>query len=804
MSQPTSPAKNDNLSVTDTDKGFVNAVLENASTLVVVLDHQGRIRRFNRACETLSGYRLDEVEGKFPWDTVLPPEDAETIGKQAFEALANNPDQLSGQYSNYWLAKDGERNRIDWYNTVQLDADGKMELMVSIGVDVTGKRSVEEALKRSEETYSRAEAIAHIGSWDWDILAGDLRWTDEIFRIFGQTPQSFGATYDAFLEAIHPDDRDKVIEAVNASVADAAVPYSIEHRVIRPDGEVRIVHERGEVYWDNDGNPVRMIGTVHDVTKQKQAEHELLRHREQLEELVQERTAELAEREQQLRRAQEIANLGHWTANVQTGELVWSDQIYRIFGREPQSFSPNQTRFYQTVHPQDVEMIKRSQDEAFSLGQIFRVDHRIVLPDGEVRWVHEEAVTEVDSNGNPLRMTGTVQDITERKQAETELFNAKEAAERANNAKGEFLSRMSHELRTPMNAILGFAQVLEMESLVGFQREYVGEITQASNHLLELINELLDLSKIEAGKMAVVTRPVVALETIRQAVAIVRSEINEKQIDLVIDCRSDFVILVDATRFKQVLVNLLTNAVKYNRAGGSVNIQCLEQDNRQLRILISDTGRGIPKSEMPKLFVPFERLGAENSGIDGTGIGLVLARQLTEMMGGSLGLESTEGKGLTVWVDFPVAEIEPHSVASDAVSMSSDKKTDCTVLYVEDNAANLRVVQAMFRHHPEMKLIAASTGEHGLELANKYLPDVILLDIQLPDMNGYDVLKKLQKTHDTRHIPVVALSADAMPIDIEHGIEAGFREYLTKPVKSDHLISVLSGLIVEGISSAIV
>lgn len=247
-------------------RSLSQAVIEHAGVLVVLLDREGRIVRFNQACERLSGYPSEAVLGRFPWDTVLPPEEAPRIRQQAFEALARNPQQLAGHYTNHWLSRDGKRFLIEWFNTLLLDAGGAMEFMVSVGVDVTERQRMEDALRRSEQTYARAEAIAHIGSWDWDIAGGSLYWSSEIYRIFGLAPQSFGATYEAFLQAIHPDDRRAVADAVNASLADARLPYDIHHRVLRPDGDVRTVHENGAIYRDEAGTPVRMIGTVQDVT----------------------------------------------------------------------------------------------------------------------------------------------------------------------------------------------------------------------------------------------------------------------------------------------------------------------------------------------------------------------------------------------------------------------------------------------------------------------------------------------------------------------------------------------------------
>jgi PAS domain S-box-containing protein len=652
------------------------------------------------------------------------------------------------------------------------------------------KQAADLALKRLNE----AQRLAKVGSWELDLVTDKLVWSDEIFRMFEIDQARFGATYEAFLNAIHPDDRDAVNKAYTASLADRK-PYEIVHRLKMADGRVKYVRETCESFFDDVGKALRSVGTVQDITELHKAELELCRHREHLEDLVEERTARLAESERLLRRAQEIAHLGHWSVDLQTGTLHWSDEIYRIFGRDPSQFQPSYDNFFACVHPDDVALVKASEQESFQTGR-HSVDHRVVRPDGAVRWVHEEAQLERDEAGKPLHLTGTVQDITDRKQAEAELVQAKDAAVRASQAKSEFLSRMSHELRTPMNAILGFAQVLELERLNPEQLDFVHEIRSAGNHLLELINELLDLSRIEAGKMAAVLQPVNVRSAVVDAVQIVQPLISARQIGLVNKCEARAAVLADPTRLKQILVNLLSNAAKYNRAGGRIAIDCRRHGEDRLRLSVTDSGPGIPPDKQEHLFKPFERLGAEHTTVDGTGIGLALSRQLAELMGASLGLHSTPGQGSTFWIDLPPA---PESRATGTPALPDIEAIADTrqikVLYVEDNPANLRVVEAMFRHQPHLMLLAATNGEFGLELARRYKPDVILLDIHLPGMDGYAVLEALKADATARDIPVIALSADAMPIDVETGLNAGFRRYLTKPVKAGALMEALGSVL---------
>ena len=900
------------------ERNFSGAVLENAGALVVVLDREGRIRRFNRACEILSQYDSSEVEGRCVWDFLLLPAERDTVREQAFLAMAENPATLTGTNINRWLDRAGDLHLIDWHNTLLLDAQGCMEYMVCIGVDVTEQREMEAALQRSQETYARAEAIAHIGSWDWDIVNGTLRWSDEIYRIFGLTPQMFGATYQAFLEAIHPDDRQGVIDAVNASVTDASVPYSIEHRVLRPDGEVRSVFERGKVYRDENGTPLRMIGSVQDITERKQAERrmretvqlldsvvenipnmifmkrvddlsfvlfnkagedllgyrrdellgkndydffpreqaefftrkdratlqrgfevipeeaidtrhngrrilqtrkivlrdeqgmaryllgissditerkraeqELERHRMHLEDLVRVRTAEVGREGRRNAMIVNTAMDGFFSASLD-GRMLDSNEVYaRMLGYTKEELL--------RLRILDIEAVETPEEIAARMQALIEYGHDRFdtchrRKDG--KFINVEVNVTVAQIGAERCLFAFVHDITDRKEGESALICARDEAERANCAKSEFLSRMSHELRTPLNAILGFGQLLERAKLAGVQADNVQEVIHAGRHLLELINEVLDLARIESGKFTLSLEAVALLPLVADCVSLMRPQADNWGIELIEAAQGcGEQVRADRTRLKQVLLNLLSNAVKYNRKQGKVSIACVA-DGETIQIRISDTGAGLNCEQQARLFVPFERLDADMTAIEGTGIGLALSKRLVELMGGTIGVESVPGVGSTFWVRLPTAtgevEASGRGRASDAglVEQSAGQRV-FNVLCIEDNPANLRLVERILSSRPAIRLLSTSAPNLGLELAQAHAPALILLDINLPDLDGYEVLRRLQADVATRAIPVVGISANAMPKDIERARAAGFAAYLTKPLDISRFLAVV-------------
>jgi PAS domain S-box-containing protein len=418
--------------------------------------------------------------------------------------------------------------------------------------------------------------------------------------------------------------------------------------------------------------------------------------------------------------------------------------------------------------------------------------------DGSVFWANVVITAIRDQAGELRGFAKLTRDLTARQQIETEMTNAKATAEKANLAKSDFLSSMSHELRSPLNAILGFAQLMDSDSPppTDPQKESIVQILNAGWYLLDLINEILDLATIESGKLSMSLESVSVAEVMDECQAMIEPQAQKRGIHMTFP-KFDVPIWVqaDRTRLKQVIINLLSNAIKYNAVRGTVVVDCgSENAPGRVRISVTDTGAGLSSDQMAQLFQPFNRLGQEANAEQGTGIGLVVSKRLIELMEGVVGVESKVGVGSTFWIELN-STMQLPAVKSDHAEVGLPLRAGAalrTLLYVEDNPANLKLVERLIARRPDMRLLTAIDGTIGVDLARSARPEVILMDINLPGISGIEALKILRSDPATVHIPVVALSANAVPRDVQKGLEAGFFRYLTKPIKVTEFMDTLN------------
>ncbi len=567
-------------------------------------------------------------------------------------------------------------------------------------------------------------------------------------------------------------------------------------------GEIKNLKKGGGFYWveativpfvGNDGKPFQYVAIRTDITELKHAEESLRRSDDRHE------------------KSMNFANIGTWDWNIITGDLLWSDRIAPLFGGEGGAMETSYDNFLAAIHPDDRQMVVDAVNNCVEKAVEYDIEHRVVWPDGTCRWLHERGDVVRDSQGNPQNMLGVVRDVTNRKEAEVALQKAKEDAETANQAKSDFLSSMSHELRTPLNAILGFTQLMQFNPstpLTEEQKDSTEQIIKGGNHLLELIDQVLELAKIEAGKMSLSIENVSLPELLDECSVMVRAIADKRNITVNANTEKcpEVEVLADHTRIKQVLLNLLSNGVKYNNEGGSLSIMTRLEGDGRVHIAITDTGPGIPEDKHAGLFEPFNRLGHETSEIEGTGIGLTITREMIHLMKGEIGFESEVGKGSTFWIEIPLAKQDAEknpevlSPKDDTSALDTAIGSDgqrYTVLYIEDNPANLRLMEGVMARIPSIDLISTHNAELGLEMAEAESPDLILLDINLPGMDGYEALERLKVNEDTSAIPVIAVTAQATKADIKRGRNAGFRGYITKPLQVPELLQIIKEVLEE-------
>jgi len=376
------------------------------------------------------------------------------------------------------------------------------------------------------------------------------------------------------------------------------------------------------------------------------------------------------------------------------------------------------------------------------------------------------------------------------RQEEKKLKEALKQAEQANHAKSEFLSRMSHELRTPLNAIIAFSDLILYEKTLDTKlKKHIQHINKAGDHLLTLIDDVLDLAKIESGKISIPVKPTNLQEVLKECESLIIPIAQDAGVNLSFNPHVDYIVSAEHTSLKQALLNLLSNAVKYNRKQGAIQVSYEVKDNNRLRINVIDTGKGLSTEQQQKLFKPFERLGAEFSDVKGTGIGLTIARDLIQMMGGTVGAESTEGKGSNFWIELLLSDEQTGALPATTQLSENQSTSGLNIVYVEDDQVNAHLMSEIIKRMTSHRLTVARTGSEGLELIQQQQPDVVLLDISLPDMDGYEVLKQMRAHPQMKDIPTIAVTANAMMNDVKRGQEAGFDNYMVKPIRAPELLS---------------
>jgi PAS domain S-box-containing protein len=601
-----------------------------------------------------------------------------------------------------------------------------------------------------------------------------------------------------WIDTLIPPRLQPEVRAAYFKTLQVGVRRKATYPMLTRSGEERQIEWSNQLVRDANGQITGLLGVGQDVTERQKA-MEALQHselvlkqlNETLEARVMSRTAEVRRQNQRNWNILSTALEGFYEVDAGGRIRDANPALCEMLGYSRDELLQMSLADIQAVESPDA--VQAHIAKIFEKG-FDRFDTRQRRKDGSLIDV-EVSVSLVQLEGVQT-FYAFQRDIGSRKSAQAALEAARDEAELANAAKSEFLSRMSHEFRTPLNAIIGFGQLLSSTAGVQRdpdQRDNVQEILQAGEHLLALVNEVLDLSRIESGKLELRCEPVDLDHAVRQAMAQVKPMAEQRGIRMSLEAPMADAVQADSLRLQEVLLNLLSNAIKYNRPDGRIGLSCRRVD-AGVRVSVQDTGRGIAPAAMDRLFQPFERLESSYEGIEGTGIGLALTRRLVEAMDGRIGVESAPGQGSTFWFELPLASASPAPRPGPAASPAlAPADMASKVLCIEDNPANLRLLKRILAMRPGLEFLGCADAGSGLLMAQQERPAVILLDINLPDVDGFEALRRLRADERTRAIPVIALTANAMPRDVERGMQAGFLAYLTKPLDVVRLLDVLDG-----------
>lgn len=740
---------------------LLNWAVESSNIALVTMDFEGKLKYVNPIVSKMWGYKAEEILGhpasqfwKYPSEVMKAGEECRARGEWAGELVARRKNgTLFDAHVSFNILRDGDGNVIG---------------LVGSLFDITDHKRAEYELKKRTEELSLAKQrldmvldAAGMGTWEWDFISNRIIWDDSLFRLSGISKEEFLQTYDNLLElanrALPPEDNLRMLNKLREVVDGKTDNYDFEHDLLHPDGTIRHFLGKGKAQRSPEGKLLNLIGITIDVTKQKIAEDALRRS------------------ESNLARAQAMAHLGSYSLDIQKGDILWSEGLKAICGYEADQMLSLELAASR-IHPDDRKRICEALQTAVKEKYQFNYEYRIVRPGGAVRYVHDRGEISHDENGNPAWMFGTLQDITDRKLIEEQLFKAKEAAEIANRAKGDFLANVSHEIRTPMNAVLGMLDLLLETDINNEQREYLQLAHVSAESLLSTIDDVLDFSKIEQNKIELEQIDFNLKSLISYIINLLSGKTGSNGLKLAYyieeDLPSSFV--GDPVRLKQVLFNLLGNAIKFTKEGevalsvekyipsdrGYLSPNSNEGEEMSLLFKVRDTGIGIPFENIDKIFDAFTQVDASvTRKYGGTGLGLAISSQLVELMGGRIWVESEVGKGSTFYFTARVkrgSNEEYHEQESrflenliklkennelDGSEISSGKSLN--ILLAEDHPINQKLILSLLKKKGH-NLSLVTNGKDVLDILSIRDFDAVLMDVQMPGIDGLEATRKIR------------------------------------------------------------
>lgn len=782
----------------------------------ITTDFKGMLKYVNPFCIKMWGYeKAEDFLGRHASEFWNSPSEVLQAGKEC---------QEKGEWTGKLLAKrkDGTLFYVQASLNLIKDDYGHPLGIVGSCVDITPCKQVEEELnQRTQELLLAKERLdlaleaTGMGTWDWDVQKNTMTWDDNLFRLVGVSREDFLQTHESLLELsdkiLPSEDNKQMQEAIQQVVDGKTDNYEFEHDVLRPDGTVRHFSVKGHAYRNPEGELVRVIGTTMDVTNRKISEDALRKS------------------ESNLARAQAIAHLGNYSWNIRTGEVSWSEELKSIWGCRPDE-EPSFEEVISRVHPDDLDLFLEAALLVREENRPFNIEYRIIRPDGSVRYVHDQGEITLDEAGNPIRMFGTTLDITERKRMEEQLRSAKEAAEAANRAKGEFLANMSHEIRTPMNAVLGMLELLLDTGPDDEQREYLQLAHISAESLLSIIDDVLDFSKIEQNKIELEQISFELESLISHIINLLSGKAGSSGLKLTFHIEESLpsTFIGDPVRLKQVLFNLLGNAIKFTKEGEiALSVETYMPSDREygasnpdledeitLLFKVRDTGIGIPPEKLSRIFDSFTQADASvTREYGGTGLGLSISSQLVELMGGRIWVESEVGKGSTFYFTVRVkrggnaenSEQENSLLEENPLPYLEDKEQDgngissgesLNILLVEDHLINQKLILSLLEKKGH-NLTLVTNGKDALDALSRRDFDAVLMDVQMPGMDGMEATRRIRDPSSgvrMHEIPIIAFTARALKEDEEKCIEAGMNYYVSKPLKKEKLLNILEDI----------
>ena len=795
-----------------------NAIFNSANFSSIATDDKGVIQLFNVGAERMLGYAAAEVLNKITPADISDPQEviarARALSLElgtgiapGFEALVFKASRgIEDIYELTYIRKDGTRFPAVVSVTALRDDRGAIIGYLLIGTDNTARKQAEEALLKAG-----ALQAAIFNSANFSSIATDDKGVIQIFNVGAERMLGYAAA--DVVNKITPADISDPLEVIARAVALSAelatsITPGFQALVFKASRGIEDIYELTYIRKDGTRFPAvvsvtalrddqgaiigyLLIGTDNSARKQVEADRMKLDQRLRDQQFY---TRSLIE-----------SNIDAIMTTDPAGIITdVNKQVEALTGCTRDELIGAPFKNYFTDPGRAEAGIKQVLREK----KITNYELTACARDGKTTVVSYNATTFYDRDRKLQGVFAAARDVTERRlldqaleEQNVELKRARGAAETANLAKSDFLSSMSHELRSPLNAILGFAQLISSDTPppTASQTASIDQILHAGWYLLELINEILDLAQIESGRLALSLEPTSLAEVMFECQAMIEPQGQKRGIKMTFPV-FDLPCFVDAdrTRLKQILINLLSNAIKYNQPNGTVVVDagCDRSAPDRVRVSVKDAGAGLPPDMLVQLFQPFNRLGRERSAEEGTGIGLVMSKRLVELMGGEIGVESTVGLGSVFWFELnsavaPQLAVDGALPTADLYAQVQHGAPLRTLLYVEDNPANLKLIEQLIKRRPDMRLASARDGNMGIQLARANQPEVILMDINLPGISGIEALRILRDDPATAHIPVVALSANAMPRDIEKGLQAGFFRYLTKPIRVNEFMQTL-------------